>query len=301
MGRALMAAGIIASAFLLLSCQKKPSTELPPPAIADAKSGFSIINDLPFGEISSGAFTQKSTVQIGEKLALLGQTERATQGGKDRELIQVRRDTGAVGWVRSDMVVSKCILAVITTDDAVIYSVPRNTAATTSLIPRQTVLVIHADSAGMPFIRVSGYDPGSQTFFRGVYLRNEGVSARPDDVQAAILLQLAAASKNGKQQEAFLTSALKDYPQSLFLPQLQAALDALHGIAPAPQPATAAPPAPAAALQAPPQPAVSTPAPTTAQPAPQSAPVAPAAAPSSPAPGAAPAPAAPAGAPAAGQ
>lgn len=296
MGRALMAAGIIASALLLLSCQKKPSAELPPPAIADAKSGFSIINDLPFGDVSSGAFTQKATAQIGEKLALLGQTQHATQGGKDRELIQVRRDTGAVGWVRSDMVVSKGILAVITTDDAVIYSVPRNTAATTSLIPRQTVLVIHADSAGMPFIRVTGYDPSAAAFFRGVYLRNEGVSARPDDVQAAILLQLAAVSKSTKQQEAFLTSALKDYPQSLFLPQLQAALDALHGIVPAPQPAAAPTlpgPAPQSAPAAAPAAAPASPAAPAGGSAPASASASPSQAPASPAaPAAAPAPAA---------
>ena len=252
MGRALVVAGIVASALLILSCQKKPAAEPLQAAVADARSGFCIVDDLPFWEISGSTLAQKGTIQIGEKLSLLGQTRRAVVSDKERELVHVRRDTGAEGWARSDVVIPSSILAVVTSDGAVIYSVPRNTAATTASIPRMTVLVIHSDSAGMPFIRVSGYDPVAKQFFRGIYLRNEGVSARPDDVQSAILLQLAAASKSPRQQEAFLGSALKDYPGSLFSSQVQQALDALH----APPPAPASPPTPAAS----PVPAASPPA-----------------------------------------
>ena len=241
MGRALVAAGIVASALLILSCQKKPAVEPLQAAVADTHSGFSISNDLPFWDFSGNAPAQKGAIQIGEKLSLLGQTRRAVLAGRERELVHVRRDTGVEGWARSDMVISSSILAVVTSDGAVIYSVPRNTAATTASIPRMTVLVIHSDSAGMPFIRVSGYDPVAQDFFRGIYLRNEGVSARPDDVQSAILLLLAAASKSPRQREAFLDSALKDYPGSLFFSRVQEALDALH--APPPPPPAETPPA----------------------------------------------------------
>jgi hypothetical protein len=179
---------------------------------------------------------------VGEKLALLGQTRRATLNAKERDFLEARRDTGAEGWVRADSVVSNAILAV-TTSDAVIYTVPRNTAATTVSIPRMTVLAIHSDSGGMPFIHVSYFDSQQNALLNDIYLRNEGVSARPDDVQAAILLQLAAESKSPKQQEAFLTSGIKDYPESLFLPQLQDALDALRAptLPQPPQPASATP------------------------------------------------------------
>ena len=234
------------------------------------------------GSFSGTDLVQKGSIQVGEKLALLGQTKRVTQGGKERELLRVRRDTGAEGWVRADYVASNAILAVVTSNDAVIYSVPRNTAATTATIPPLTVLVIHSDSGGMPFIRVSAYDPVQKVLLRGVYLRNEGVSARPDDVQAAILLQLAASSKSPKQQQAFISSGIKDYPQSLFLPQLQAALDALTAPPQAAQPSPApsagqsqqpgAEQGPAVASQAPAPPATSqAPAPQTQQPAQQGA------------------------------
>ncbi|HVO39107.1 MAG TPA: hypothetical protein VMV03_08775 [Spirochaetia bacterium] len=263
MGRALAVMGIAASALLLLSCQKKPAPPALQAAVADDHSAFAVIDDLPFWLLSGDTPVQKGTVQIGEKLTLLGQSRRVMLAGREREVVPVRRDSGAEGWVRSDLVVSRSILAVVTSDGAVIYSVPRNTAATTAIIPRMTVLVIHADSAGMPFIRITGYDPGTQDLYRGVWLRNEGVSARPDDVQTAILLKLAAVSTSARQKEAFLTSALKDYPGSLFLPQVQAALDAMHAppapppqppspppadqAAPGPQPAAGAQPAPAPA------------------------------------------------------
>jgi hypothetical protein len=234
MGRALFFASAIASAFLLLSCQKSPPPAAPTAAIADSKSCFSIVPDLSLWGFSGTALTQKGTVQIGEKLALLGQTRKATLNGKERDFLSVRRDTGTEGWVRADSVVSNAILAV-TTSEVVIYSVPRNTAATTATIARMTVLAIHSDSGGMPFIHVSVFNAQQKPSVSEVWLRNEGVSARPDDVQAAILLQLAAASKSSKQQEAFLSSGIKDYPQSLFLPQLQQAFEALHAPPQAPQ------------------------------------------------------------------
>ena len=244
MGRTLFFASAIASTLLLLSCQKSQTPQPPSAAIADSKSCFSLVPDVTLWDIAGTSLTQKGSVQIGEKLVLLGQTRHATLNGKERDLLKVRQDTGSEGWVSADYVVSNAILAV-TISDTVIYSVPRNTAATPVNVPRMTVLALHSDSGGMPFIRVSYYDPMGKDGLKEVYLRNEGVSARPDDVQAALLLQLAAASKSPKQQEAFLTSGITDYPGSLFLPQLQAALDTLR--------APPAPPAqPAAASAAPP-------------------------------------------------
>jgi len=261
MRRALLLCSAIASALLLLSCQRNQSAALPPATIADSKSCFSL-TDVTFWDLSGTTLTQKGSVQVGEKLALLGQGRHVTLGGKERDLLRVRRDTGAEGWVRGDYVISNAILAV-TTADAVIYSVPRNTAATTDSIPRMTVLAIHSDSGGMPFIHVSFYDPQQSSVRSDIYLRNEGVSARPDDVQAAILLQLAAESNNQRQREAFLTSGIKDYPGSLFLPQLQDALNALHSPAPQTQAGAAASPQagspPAAPSPTSPSPAASSP------------------------------------------
>jgi hypothetical protein len=226
MSRAL--APVMLLAFLLLSfCQQKPTSQIPQSVVADAKSAFVITADLPLYALDQGALTPKGSIPIGEKLALLGQTAKAVQSGKERDFVQIRRDSGSEGWVRADFVVSNSILAVVTTDSAVIYTMPNNTAATASTIPRMMIVAIHADTGGMIFISVTGFDAAAKMLLKNVYLRNEGVSSNPDDVQAAILLQLAAGSKNLKQQQAFLTTAIKDHPGSLFMPELNAALGAL--------------------------------------------------------------------------
>jgi hypothetical protein len=244
------AAAALCSFLTLLSCQATHEHAGPQAIVADANSAIVILPDLPLWSMSAGALNQTGkTIPIGEKLAIIGPPQTAPQGGKEREFQHVRRQSGSEGWVRSDYVVARAILAVVTTDDAVIYSSEANSAATTESIPRMTVVAIHSETGGMPFIQVSGYDPVSRTMLRHVILRNEGVSANPSDVQAAILLQLAASSQSPKQQKAFLTSAIKDYPGSIFAPELNAALDALTSPpkpAPAAAPAPAAPPAPVA-------------------------------------------------------
>jgi hypothetical protein len=243
MSRALLLAAPLGF-FLLLSCQQHAPREVPQSVVADARSAFSVYPDLPLWSLSQGQLTFKESIPIGEKLALLGQSAKVVQSGRERDFQQVRRMSASEGWVRADSVVSRSILAVVTADDAIIYAVPHNTAATTASIPRMTILAIHAETGGMTFIRVTGFDPAAKLMLKGVFLRNEGVSSRPADVQAAILLQLAAASKSPKQQQAFLRTAVKDYSDSIFMPELTAAL-ALPAVAQAPAPAKTRPTVPA--------------------------------------------------------
>jgi hypothetical protein len=233
---------------VLLCCEQKTARTVPAAAVADEKSAIVIVGDLPLWTLSQGLLEQKETIPIGEVLTLTGQARTASQSGKERDFLGVRRVSGSEGWVRADFTVSRSILSVVTTENAVIYSAPANTCASTESIPRLTIVAVHSDTGGMRFIRVTCFDTSSKLMRRSVYLRNEGVSARPSDVQAAILLQLAAGSKSVTQQKAFLSSALKDYPDSVFAPELQAALDALTAPAPAPAPvpAPAPPPEPSA-------------------------------------------------------
>lgn len=254
MRRALVPAALLAL-LSLLSCQPKPSLPVVTSVVADAKSAFVIMADLPLYTMDQDALVARGTLPIGEKLALLGPPTRAFQAGKERDFVPVRRDSGKEGWVRADLVISKSILAVVITDTAAIYEAPYNTAATTSTIPRLSIVAISSETAGLTFIKVTGFDQTAKILLRNVYLRNEGVSSNPDDVQTAILLQLAAASNSPTQQHAFLTSAIKDHPGSLFMPELNAALAALTAPHPAPPPETppAETPPPAAPQPAAPQ------------------------------------------------
>jgi hypothetical protein len=242
----LVAALAIAPLLILTSCQRKDAHAPPAPVVADARSALAITPGLPLWSLDPSGLSLLETIPIGEKLALLGQTEKAAQGGKERSFLRVRRASGTDGWVRADFVVSSAILAVITTDGAVIYSSASNTAATTESIPRMTLVAIASDTAGMGFIRVTCYDQKAKMLLKGVLLRNEGVSALPADVQAAILLQLAASAKNEKQRQAFLGSAITDYPDSIFLTDLRQALNPQAAAAVAPAAPAAPDTAPAA-------------------------------------------------------
>ena len=98
MGRTLLFVSAIASAFLLFECQKTQPPQAPTATIADTRSCLSIVPDLILWDASAAVPVQKGSVQIGEKLTLLGQTRRAEVNGKDRELVRVRQDTGTEGW-----------------------------------------------------------------------------------------------------------------------------------------------------------------------------------------------------------
>jgi len=234
-----IAAAVSCSLLLLSSCQQRNEHKGPAAVVADARSAIVVMPDLPLWKPAGGGLAQTTvTLGVGERVAITGAAQAYTQAEKQRDYLPVRLESGAEGWVRSDYAIPRAILAVVITDDVMVYSAEANTAATTESIPRMTIVVIHSETGGMPFIRVSWYDPSAKAMRRRVILRNEGVSANPSDVQAAILLHLAAASTNVKQQKAFLSSAVKDYPDSVFLPDLQAALDALTS----PRPPSAAVP-----------------------------------------------------------
>ncbi len=215
----------------IVSCQKAPSAAAaqPPAAIvADSSSGFMVRSGQGLYDIVDGNAKWTTALLLGEKLALTGQAAKGKlSDGKDRDFVQVKRDSGTVGWARAEYVVSNALLAVVTADGAVVYKEPKNTAATGTTVPQMTVLAIQADSAGQAYIRVTWFDPVSLMLWKDVYVRNEGISTRLDDVESVILLQLAAASANETQKRALLDSAAKDYPGSSFILKIEEALAAI--------------------------------------------------------------------------
>jgi hypothetical protein len=70
--------------------------------VSNGASGFCILAELALYDMSGANPKGKATLQLGEKLALLGQTMNASLWGKPREFAQVRRDTGEEGWALYD-------------------------------------------------------------------------------------------------------------------------------------------------------------------------------------------------------
>jgi hypothetical protein len=233
--------GLLVLAALLAagSCQKKISDIVKKTAeaaglsaaqgeglVADDKSGFVILGALPLWDITEGQLKWKDNLQIGEKLSLTGSSQKASQSGKERDFLQVRRDSGKEGWARADYVIPRSMLAVITAEEAILYTQPKNTSPTGKSLPRMTILAIHRDSAAEAFLRISAVD-AEQVLQKELFIRNEGLSTSAADVQSAVLFQLAAQAKNAKQKEALLRSAVTDHPGSAFIAQVEEALAAL--------------------------------------------------------------------------
>jgi uncharacterized protein YgiM (DUF1202 family) len=225
----LVLAGLV---LIAVSCQKTTTTATTTPAAltADAKAGFVIRAGEGIWDIQDGVAKWADSLLLGEKLALTGQTNKAAPaGGQQRDYVEVKRDSGKTGWARTDYVISNCTLGVVGNEEAVLYTEPKNTAATGTSIPKLTIIAIHAEGATAPYVKVTWFNPTSLVLSKGVYIRGDVVSQKPDDVQSIILLQLAQASTNPKQQQALLASAQKDYPGSAFITQIE---DALAGLAP---------------------------------------------------------------------
>jgi hypothetical protein len=229
MRRAWMLPALVGLVLLTVSCQKAPVAPTAPSAMtADAKAGFVIRSGEGLWDIQDGVAKWADSLLLGEKLALTGQTAKAVvSGGQQRDYIEVKRDSGKTGWARLDYVISNCSLAVVGSEEAILYTEPKNTAATGSGIPKLTIVAIHKEGSTPPYVKVTWFNPTTLVLSKGVYIRDDVVSQKPDDVQSVILLQLAAASTNVKQQQALLASAQKDYPGSAFITQIEDAMAAL--------------------------------------------------------------------------
>jgi hypothetical protein len=220
---------VLCALALAMSCQKPPA---PASTVGDAErtdatSGFVVFSGLGLATITDGKVKYIDSLTLGEKVALTGQATTAGATGSERSFVEVKRESGKTGWARTDYIISSSLLGVVTTDGVVIYNEPKNAAATARTVPKLTILALALDSAGQAFIKVTLVDPSSQVLAKDVYLKNSGVSTRTDDVQSAILLQLAAASTKPAQKQAFLESAAKDYPGSVFITQIEDTLTAL--------------------------------------------------------------------------
>jgi hypothetical protein len=240
------ALALLLALLALSSCRPDSSRIIAPDVVADAKSAFVIVDTLSLYALSGDSLTFKEAVPLGEKLALQGKTASVTQGGRKRDFLDVKRASGAIGWVRADQVASHAILAAVTAAEAPLFDRPVDSAATGASLPRLTLLAIDIETAGTGFLRVTAYDANAKMLLKGVFIRNEGTSSRFADVEPAILLRLAAGSQSATQRKAFISSGIKDYPDSVFMDDLKTAWETITTPDPAPAPTPA--PEPAAPL-----------------------------------------------------
>ncbi len=228
MSRVVKIFSLLALVALAVSCQKAPPVSTAPGALtADAKSAFVIRADLGIYDINAGAAKWLDGLLLGEKLQLVGGTQKATLASGQYDFIHVKRDSGVTGWALADYVVSNCVLSVVKTDGVIIYSAPKDAAATGKSLSSATVVARISESVAAPFAKITWYDPAARVLSQNQYVHEDDLSSKPDDAQGTVLLQLASNAKSPDQKKALLQSAQRSYPSFLFITRVEDALTAV--------------------------------------------------------------------------
>jgi uncharacterized protein YgiM (DUF1202 family) len=167
-------------------------------------------------------------IPLGEKLQLVaGDPRKATNLYDNRvyDYFQVRRDTGKEGLVFANQLTTGSVLAVVSDEKANLYHSPKNVDASDYILPRKVVLGVFPETERDGFVQIEAFDPVSQAYRRNMFIKTSMISYTDVDVQSSILLQTAEAldaDKEKNRREALLSSALSDYPGSIFAEDIRA-------------------------------------------------------------------------------
>jgi len=200
-------------------------------------AAFVTINDAPlYQDNPDKSLKWLEALTLGDTVTLVNRTASFKESGKDRDFTRVKAPDGKEGWVRSQFVAAKAMLAVVKADEAIIFTEPRDVKATSRSASLMTVVAVLQDGSTGGFARIQGYDiPKSALYVDQTYLNMTDLTTSDADVQAAILYTVAMASKSPEVRKSLLKLASGKYGGSIFSGAIDLAMSG------APAPAAAAP------------------------------------------------------------
>jgi hypothetical protein len=218
---------IIPSLFLALTVSCFASPLAPNTAVI-------LIHGTPLYDESNKVLKAIDYLTLGDIVTLLNRTGTFSESGKDRDFTRVRAPNGREGWSRTQFMATKATLAMVKADKTVIYSEPRDVKLTSRNVSGLTLVAVLQDGSTATFAKIQGYDAAQGVLFTdSTFVTMDDLTTSIIDVNAGILIDVAAATKDAVVKKNLLTIALKKYSQSVFLPRIQAAL----GIDASPSPA----------------------------------------------------------------
>lgn len=223
---------ILALALGFTSCEKKTEVvsgqDLPKEATEKENSSSDTVAyilraDTGFYEITDGEAKWKVSIALGDKVAFLNEKVKALYEKNEYEFAKIRRDDGKEGFVLATQIATNGELAVITGEKRNVYKTAKNVDVTSFILPLRTIVVVFPSTTKDNFIAFSAYDPLRKIYVKENFIKVTEYSSRVEDVQSAILLQTALATKDAVRKKALLDSALLDYPGSVFLNEISSA------------------------------------------------------------------------------
>lgn len=236
----LLAAGIP----LLSGCEKTKvgeSQQQEPEVVSEPEPavvpGIVILNGLSIADIPQTEVGVPEVkyinkhLTVGEEVAIVGEPVSALYRGDEREYSLIRYKDGEEreGYVRTPYIVPDSTFGVIANDQAVIYSSPKITAPTDTVLPRMSFVAVHNDFKDADFVRISYANQENSYLYTDRYLKKTDVSTNEQDTASAVLYFLAMKS-DGIAREELLRNA-SSMQSSIFMDQIA---QAIAGSEPAP-------------------------------------------------------------------
>jgi len=201
------------------------ASPLPPNA------GVVFVNGAPLYDEQPGRTLKASEyLTLGDVVTMLNRNGSFKDNGKDRDFTRIKAMDGKEGWVRKDYVAGKSSIGIVKSDKATIYSEPRDIKITSRFVSGMTLVAILQDGTTGGFAKVQGYDTAQGILFTdSTFLSMDDLATADADVQAAILYDVAMATKDPGVRKNLLKLAAAHYGSSIFSPKVQAALGTAAG------------------------------------------------------------------------
>jgi len=229
---------LIIAIVALSSCSKGSTPEssvasaVKPSAEALKASAFVMLNGLSLWTRDGDAAVYVKTSTLADAVAIEGEPVELEYKGNKREYSKVTTADGGEYFARTPYLVKADRLAVVRDEKCVLYNEPRVVGATTTIVPRLTVVAVVDPTLTEGFIKVSYAKPlpdGSMVVDK--WIKRESIVDGAVDVKAAVAVAVVEAS-GAKEKDLkinILEGAISSFSASVFVDDLTNMLLALKG------------------------------------------------------------------------
>jgi hypothetical protein len=190
-----------------------------------SNSAVLLVNGAALYEDTNKVLKALDYLALGDILTLMNKTGTFSENKKDQDFTRIKAPNGKEGWVRTQFIATKATLAIVKADKAVIYSEPRDVKLTSRFISGMTLVAVLQDGSTSTFAKVQGYDAAQGRLFTdATFVSTSDLTVSDNDVNAGILYDVAAVTKDPVLKKNLLTVAMRKYSGSIFLDKIQTGL-----------------------------------------------------------------------------
>jgi len=155
------------------------------------------------------------SLSLGQELDLLKGAAKGVYKGNEYSLIKVKNDAGNEGYVIEALVAKEPILGVVSSDNATLYSQPRDTAISPTVLPVGNFVALWPVSGKSDFFQVTAYLGHDGAIQKDKYVLSADVSVRSQDVNVRLLLNAAASMPKKEQKKKVLETIRAKYSDTI--------------------------------------------------------------------------------------